>query len=189
MSLEFTFDDNAHEYARLDGRPIPHITGMLEQCGEIDDRWYTEESSARGTAVHKLTADFDLGALEPERCQSRYKGYLLGHVETVGILRPEFKQIEEPMAHPTYGFAGRPDRIALIYMLLSILEIKTGQKEKCHQIQTALQAILASARYGVPCEAIPRYCLYLKDNGKYKLERHDKLTDFHRAAEIIRRCC
>jgi hypothetical protein len=189
MSLEFTYDDGAHAYARLDGRPIPHITGMLERAGEIDDRWYTEESSARGTHVHKLTADFDLGALEPARCQSRFKGYLLGHVAAVGILRPEFKQIEEPMAHPTYHFAGRPDRIALIYMLLSILELKSGGKEKSHQIQTALQAILAAARYGIPAEAIPRYCLYLQDNGRYKLERHDKQKDFVRAYEIIRQCC
>lgn len=189
MSLEFTFDDNSHEYARLDGRELPHITGMLEQCGEIDDRWYTEESSARGTAVHKLTADFDLGALEPARCQSRFKGYLLGHVTTVQILRPEFKQIEEPMASARYGFAGRPDRIALIFALLSILEIKTGQKEKSHQLQTALQAILAAERYGIPADAWPRYCLYLKDSGRYKLERHDKAADFTKAREIIKRCC
>src|SRR5574341_1863405 len=47
--LPFRFDALNHEYLSVaTGEVFPHITGMLEQTGWIDDRWYTEESSDRG---------------------------------------------------------------------------------------------------------------------------------------------
>jgi hypothetical protein len=81
-SAVFRFDAVNHEYIDpSSGSVFPHITGMLQQTGWIDDTWYTEESSARGRAVHRLTADFDLGALHVDSCVSRYRPYLLGHVK------------------------------------------------------------------------------------------------------------
>jgi hypothetical protein len=39
---------------------------MLEKTGWVDDLWMTEDGQgARIGAVHKLTADYDLGALDP----------------------------------------------------------------------------------------------------------------------------
>lgn len=193
-SAPFRFDANLHEYIDALGVVRPHITGMLEACGEIDDRWYTEESSERGRHVHSLTADFDLGALEVKTCVSPWRGYLLGHVAATDVMRGhglEWHDVEVPLMHPVYYYGGRPDRVATYSGLGAIVEGKSGDIEKSHQIQTALQAILVSA-CGVlplPPEAIARFCLYWRDNGKYKLIEHRERRDFNRAREIIRRCC
>ena len=188
QAVAFSFDAAAHEY-RAGGAVLPHITGMLEQTGWIDDRWFKEEHSIRGQAVHKLTADYDLGALEPKSCTSHYKGWLLGHVEAMKILRPEILEVETPLVHSKFRFGGRPDRVARVHGQLGILELKSGGKEKSHPIQTALQAILASEEHSLPPEAWARYCIYLKPNGKFKCERHDRGSDFTEAYAIIRRCC
>lgn len=188
-AVEFHYDDDKHEYTDAAGETLPHITGMLERCGWIDDRWFKEEHSIRGTAVHKLTADYDLGALDPKSCTSHYKGWLLGHVKCMSILRPEILEVEVPRIHPDFRFGGRIDRILKVYRQLTISEIKSGGPEKAHQIQTALQAILASVEYGLPAEAWPRYAEYLQRDGKFKFVPHDKRADFDEAYRIIRRCC
>jgi len=186
----FRFDPGPHEYLDIEtGEVFPHITGMLEQTGWIDDRWYTEESSDRGTAVHKLTADYDLGALHVESCQSRFRGYLLGHVKAVSIARPKWLHIEEPFVHPVFRYGGRPDRDCIAYNLRSTWELKSGAPERAHQVQTALQAILIAVEANLPPESIGRFCEYVKDNGKFKIERHVDRRDFDEARRVIRACC
>jgi hypothetical protein len=186
----FRFDAGAHEYLDIEtGEVFPHITGMLETTGWIDDRWYTEESSDRGTAVHQLTAAYDLGALHVESCQSRFRGYLLGHVKAVSIARPKWLHIEEPMVHPVFRFGGRPDRDCIAYGLRATWELKSGDPERSHQIQTALQAILIAVDANLPPESIGRFCEYVKDKGKFKVERFIDRRDFDEARRIIRACC
>lgn len=189
----FRFDDAAHEYLdTATGEVLPHITGMLDRTGWIDDRWYTEESCERGRQVHSLTAAYDLGAIADPRAEvSKYKGWLLAHVKAMNTIapRPEIHAVEEPSVHPTLHFGGQPDRRGLYYRLRGVLEIKSGGPERSHQIQTALQAILEAPKYGIPPEAMIRLCLYLKDNGKFKLEEHKARRDFDEARRVIRVCC
>jgi hypothetical protein len=189
----FRFDAANHEYINPStGLVYPHITGMLEATGWIDDTWFTEEHSARGTAVHRLTADFDLGALDVASCVSRYRGYLLAHVAAMGILKAqglEVLSVEEPIVHPTLGFGGRPDRVIRLARAIGLLEGKSGGPDKSHQIQTALQAILIGPEYRLPPESILRYCLYWKDSGKFKLELHKDRHDFVEARKVIKSCC
>lgn len=189
MKAEFRFNADAHEYIDLaSGEVLPHITGMLERAGWIDDRWYTEESSARGTAVHRLTADYDLGALDVASCESIFRAYLLGHVKCMSILKPKVLAVEEPMAHRTLRFGGRPDRDVITFGARGTLEIKSGGPERGHQIQTALQAILIADEAGLPPESLTRHALYLKPNGKFKLEEHKNRKDFDEAYRVIREC-
>lgn len=186
----FRFDAMNHEYVDLDtGAVLPHITGMLERAGLVDDTWYTEESSARGTAVHRLTADFDLGAVDVASCVSRYRGYLLGHVKAMSILQPEILSVEEPIVHPVYKFGGRPDRDLVLRRIRGVWEIKSGVEAKSHQVQTALQAILVAVDAGIPPEGLQRNCCYLKDKGKFKVIEHRDRRDFDEANRIIRLCC
>lgn len=191
-SLPFRFDVVEHVYTALDtGQELPHCTGMLEHCGYINSRWYTEESARRGQAVHKLTADFDLGALDVPSCVSPFRGYLLAHVAAMGMLRPEIVAVEEPLVHPRFRFGGRPDRAWLLYGLETTADEKTGDQENWHGIQTALHAIL---RHGagetlLPPEHVARYSLYLRANGKFYVEEHKDRCDFDKAYEVIRECC
>lgn len=186
--VAFNFDHVNHVYT-VDGRPVPHITGMLEAAGLIDSTWYSEESCDRGTAVHDLTAAYDLGALDPRTLVSSFRGYLLAHVAAMQVLRPTHLAIEEPEVHPHYRFGGRPDRISKIYKVLTVLEVKSGAKEKSHQVQTALQAILVAWRYGLQPHMLQRMALYVKDTGKFDLQHHRDRSDFDKAMLVIRECC
>lgn len=190
----FRFDQVGHEYIDLaTGNVLPHITGLLKAAGLVDDQFYTAASRDRGTAVHKLCADWDLGAIEPKDlpgCTSVFKGWLLAHVKAMGILRPEILTVEEPRVHPSpLKFGGRPDRVVRINGLLSVLEIKSGAPEKCHGVQTALQSMLESHEYGIPAKAFARFALYLSGNGRFKLEEFKDARDFDTALSIVKRFC
>lgn len=191
MPTAFRFDALEHEYFLAGGDKVWSITQMIERCGLIDTEWFTEESKIRGTAVHDLTAAYDLGALDPDTCRSKYRGWLLGHVAATKILKPTWRHIEEPMVHGRLRFGGRPDRVGRVFKLHTIVEIKSGAVEKCHQVQTALQAILVSAESGTPLppEHWQRMALYLKPNGAYSLVHHRDRRDFDEARRIIKRCC
>lgn len=189
LADSFRFDAEAHEYISLvDGQVLPHITGMLERTGWIDDTWMTEESSERGRCVHALTAEYDLAGLELETCVSRYRGYLLAHAAAMRALRPTWTAIEEPVVHPLLRFGGRPDRVGRVQQLQTVLEVKSGVEAPSHAIQTALQAILVSAYAPLPAAQWRRLALYLKANGKYKLIEHRDRRDFDEAHRIIRVC-
>lgn len=187
--LPFHFDPADHRYTTLDGQVLPSITQMLDKTGWIDDRWYTEESSVRGTAVHDLTASYDMGALDPSTLESRYKGYVLAYVALSHVLRPEWEEIETMDAHPQLHFAGRPDRKGKVFKVRTVADLKTGAKEKSHQIQTALQAILVSWRSSLPPHAWQRLNLYIKASGRYSVEHHRDRRDLDEAYRIIKVCC
>lgn len=188
-SIPFRFDEGQHAYTLAEtGEVRPHITGMLEKTGWIDDTWYTEESCVRGTAVHRLTADYDLGVLDPDYT-SGYKGWVDAYVEAIGLVRATIVSVEEPLMHPVYRYGGRIDRVVLIAGVKGIIEIKTGGKEKSHQIQTALQAILLSPFVNLPPWAIARRSIYVKENGKYKCPPHEDRRDFDEAHRIIKETC
>lgn len=190
----FRFDKASHTYTDLlTGEELPYISAMLERGGWHPYQFYTEESRDRGTAVHSLCADYDLEALDLATCTSKYKGYLLAHVAAVGILRPTFHSIEEPRVHPRFRFGGRPDRGMTMDLLGGVWEVKSGQEEKGHRIQTALQAILEETETRVPAESQARVCCYVKANGKFKVIQHHKepghRRDFDEARRIVRLCC
>ena len=195
LRSEFRFDPDLHEYSDSRGDVLPHITGMLERTGWIDDTWYTDESCERGRVVHGATADWDMGALDLETYVSKYRPWLLSYVGASRILKPIHDAIEAPAVHPTFRFGGRPDRRCRIYSIRTILEIKTNNKgwnlEKAHPIQTALQAILVSATSPLPAEAWQRFALYCRPDGKFRLEDHQKTKrkDFAEAYRIIGVCC
>ncbi len=195
--FRFRFDAVRHDYIGLGddaGVVYPHITSMLDSAGLVDDLWLTEESSERGSAVHAMTADYDLGALHPDTVVSVHRGYLLAYVKAISIVRPEILAVEEPLVHPVFKFGGRPDRDVRLFGLRGVLEIKSGIKTKAHQVQTALQAVLLSAKCGVHAEHLGRWCLYLKATGKFTLEDHnlnqfERVTAFAKAREILARVC
>lgn len=188
MGTVFRFDAIQHAYY-YDGVRVPSITQMLLTTGWVDDTYYTEASRIRGTAVHDLATAYDLGALDPKDCESRYKGWFLGYVAAMKPLQPAWEDIELPSVHPLHKFGGRPDRRGRVFRVQTILEIKSGAKEKAHKIQTALQAILVNAEHPLPPEHYQRLACYVKRTGKFSVEQHDQRADFDEARRIIKRCC
>lgn len=184
----FSFDANAHQYIANDtGEVLPHITGLLSSAGYIDDRWYKEEHSARGQAVHSLCAAYDLGAIEDlASVTSSVKGYLAAHVAAMAAIRPTWEHVEVPFVNWTHRFGGRPDRVGIIDGGLAVLDVKSGQPTKAAPVQTALQAIIIAPSYRVPAESILRFGLYVKKTGRFKLVPHTDPRDFENAYAAIR---
>lgn len=186
--MEFRYSAEGHTYTSLDsGEVFPSVTQLLRRAGLVDDRWYTQESRDRGTAVHRLTTDYDLGALEDvDGCTSRYKGWLHAHVACMQALRPVLLQVEQPLVHPVLRFGGRPDRIVRLYGIRGPFEIKSGGPEKAHAIQTALQAILDSMEAGIPPDVLGRWAAYYQENGKFKVEAFTDRRDIDKAFRILK---
>ncbi len=189
----FRFDAQAHEYVELaSGLVLPHITGMLEQCGYSDPRYYTIESRERGHAVHSMTAALDLGGIEASDVpltRSAYKGYLQAYQRCRDVVGFEIEKVEEPMVHSRFRFGGRPDRVIRLDGRRGVLEIKSGQREKGHAIQTWLQAMLESDECGIPPEHLARWVVYLKNSGKFEWDEFDKPGDRYKAMEVVAECC
>ena len=136
----FRFDEAEHAYY-LDGKRIPSITQLLDMGGLVNGAaYFTEESRRRGTEVHALCADWDMGALDPsvltsnESWASLAKGeisrrpYLMAYMAACAALKPKWEAIEEADVHPRYGFAGRTDRVGIVLGKQTVLEIKSGAK-------------------------------------------------------------
>lgn len=180
------FDAATHTYT-LDGCPVPSITQMLEAAGKVKGgRFYTEAGRDRGTNVHRLTLDYDLGALDLDDVVSRHRGYLLGWAKASAFLAPSWRALEEPFVHPL-GFGGTPDRGGVALKLESVLEIKTGDVEAWHGLQLALQAILVGHHWHIRPEAIARWAVYLRANGRFKLMQFEDRAELNEARGIIRK--
>lgn len=184
----FRFEESTHTYSDLTGRPIPSITQLLKRAGYINTEWFTEAGRDRGTQVHALTADYDLGVLSFDDLQtlvSPYRGYVLGWAQAMKLLSHEWTVIEEGIAHPTMKFAGKPDRGGIVFARPACNELKTGAKEAWHGLQVAMQCLLLESRLGCPAEQINRYATYLKPDGRFKIEQFKDRTDFARARKIV----
>lgn len=185
--IPFRFDPDGHRYL-VENRQVPNITTMLETTGWVDSTWYTEEGRRRGTAVHRLTTDYDLGALELATCTSEFKHYLLHYADAVRIVRPAWQHVEVPFVHEQFRFGGRPDRVGRVFGALAVVEIKSGAPEKSHGVQLALQAYLVAPVLGLPPELLQRYVFYAGPK-KCKVDELVNRRDFAEARKVIRTCC
>ena len=146
--MGLAFLPETHEYLdRATGQILPSITAMLQRAGLVDDRWFTEASRERGSAVHQWCLDYDLGALRPELMPPSYAPYCAAYRDALTVLTPTWEHCEVPMAHPD-GWAGRPDRVGTMHGKPTVLEIKTGGYAPEHRVQTALQALLVGHNEG-----------------------------------------
>ena len=193
------FDEAAHQYIDLNtGEILPSTTQLLVRAGEVTEDYYTEEGRERGSQVHRLTLDFDLGAIEIEDVVSAYRGYLLAYAAlTEAVQRPTFLSLEEPIRHRVLNYATTPDRVAHVFKLLSVAEIKSGPyvypKKKGrpgpHELQTAFQALAVASQLHVRPEIIARWGFYIQADGKFKVQQFVNHADIRRAREIIREFC
>jgi len=188
MSSTFSFDSHVHEYIDdQTGAVMPHITGMLEQAGKVNAQWFKPEHCHRGERVHRLTADLDMGvfASAKDLIAGDVLGYIHAYERFLAELAPEWEHIEVPFVNWTWYFGGRPDRYGLVQGAKSLCDIKSGIETPAARIQTALQAILLEPHVGLPAEGIPRYALYLKKTGRYKLKPHTDMKELDEARRIL----
>ncbi len=157
-----TFDPILHEYR--DGETIiPSVTQILKAAGRIDDRWFTAESRARGSAVHSLCQRYAQG----ERFDAL--GRPLDSLEYVNALaawfadrKPYAIATESMIDHALNGkrYAGTYDGLFEIDGKLILTDYKTGTGLKWHPAQIAAYALKVNPHRGL--------MLYLRPDGRYR---------------------
>ena len=166
-----SFDPETHQY-RVDGEKVLSVTQVLNVCGLIDDTWYTEEGGQRGQAIHLATQLYDEDDLDWESVSPEISSYLDAYRKFRQEVSFEPDLIEHPLYSPTYRYAGTPDRTGIMNGENVIFEIKSGQKAKWHQLQTAGYALLIDHN-------VERYVVYLSGNGSYRLDQHRNSSDMN----------
>jgi hypothetical protein len=192
----FRFDPARHEYF-LGEQRIPSITQLMEMGGKVKGKQYfTEAHRQRGTEVHRLCAEFDMGALNIDQCQSELRGHVAGYADAIRQMTPSrfdgvqgWEEIEVADFHPLYRFGGRRDRVGVVWARKTVFELKSGVRSKEHGIQLALQALLAEARYHLPGAMWQRLAGYTTTAGKCNVYEFDNPLDFHEAMNLIARFC
>ena len=158
------FDEEKHLYT-LDGRRLISVT---EALGLVDDRWKAEPYYLlRGKYVHKATELYDLGELDESTVDPMIHPYLDGYVKFRKDTAFESIHIEQPLYHPSYFYAGKPDRIGPLRDAHVIIDLKTGVKAKVDELQGAAYWELCRVN-NIPAKKV--FDLYLNDDGTYKLE-------------------
>lgn len=182
---KFWFDDKTHAYG-LGEQPLGGFTQVFKSLGLAGNNpFYTESGRDRGKAVHLLCQALDEGReideskIEDARTLGRFQAYKRFKAETGFI--PD--QIENPVFNAPLLIACIPDRTGRLSGVVVTVDIKGGAKAAWHPWQTAWQNLCLFENYA----SYPRYALYLKDTGRYKLEPHEDPYDFEvaRAAAII----
>jgi len=174
IDAEFKFDEMEHAYF-LNGKRLPSVTQILKFANLVDDRFFTEEARARGTAVHKAIwydIQNDLGEVHPAiepYVQSWYRFRESTKIE------PIMELCERPQFHPVYHYGGTPDIIAILNGRHVLIDIKSGTIEGAH-FQTAAYWEMPSIRNLVPYEN--RFTLRLSEEGGLpKLKNYSDKTD------------
>lgn len=166
------FEPEAHRYFS-DGNEYPSVTKIIDHFELSPDyeRFGTDASRDFGKAVHRvceLHDKNDLGnydtALEP---------YLNGYKKFLDHFKPKWQLIETPLMSKIWGFAGTPDRFGIIKKN-TLIDLKSGSAEPCHQIQTGAYKILVEENLKIKVRE--RLSLYLMPND-FRLIEHKNRCD------------
>ncbi len=175
------FQPKDHRYF-LDGREIPSNTTMIKEAGLIDDRWFTEESRERGTAVHQAChflceKDLDWSTVRPD-----YVPYVQACADFIKTTGFQVERNEFPVwSH--HGYATTPDAMGILDGRRSLINFKTGSISRWVPLQLYGEKIAVNERIQEQVEPwtggleyinghpYPErvYALELRANGKWKL--------------------
>ena len=151
----------------------PSVTTIIgETCskGKFFDEWLMknglnaiklrDEAADRGTAVHEKVEELLDGnevKIDNEFIQKSLMSFEKWYFE----IKPSVITKELFLYHKEVPWAGTPDIIALINNRLSIIDIKTGDYRKTHEIQQLMYMVLWN-RIFPECPIQDLYGLYLK---------------------------
>ena len=154
----------------VDGKAFyPSVTTILQ---DVLKYYYAPGNAEyRGNVVHSLTEKIDKGEMTiNDVLDDTMLPYVQAYENWKRDIDPYIKEVELTLYSPKYGYAGTLDRIVEIESKTYVLDIKTGSKAKHYRLQLAGYSLL----YSHVCNVIlPRIILYLKDNGKYKMEIYE----------------
>lgn len=164
------FDEAKHQY-KVDGKVVPSVTEILEHItavgyGKVNPS-ILEEAKERGTAVHEMTENTDLG-FEPEYVDPFIEGYIVAYLRFLNDYDVEWDYIEHRFYEPLRGFCGTADRVGKLDGHPCVLDIKTASSPSADQ-KIAVCCQTAAYNAGLGDVGYDRYALYLHSDGSYDL--------------------
>lgn len=183
VSAVLEFDGDAHAY-RLNGRPVPGVTQVLEPLNQFDDipPEVLAAAAERGRQVHEACHLHNVDDLDWSSLSEEVAGYVTGYVRFLRESRLQVFLSEARVASPKYGYAGtldlfgalptsrKADRAALI----DVKSTAAFPRPVGPQVAAYAQALQETTGD----KASARYCLHLRPNGTYKLHALTGQQDF-----------
>lgn len=168
-----TFDPELHEY-RFAGQVVPHVSDFSDRLKDLG--WATPEQIAaageRGTDVHYATVLNDLNDLVEGSVTDEVRPFLNAYRKFMREVKPEWYEIEKPVYHPTFKYAGTLDRAGLVLGKFGIVDLKTGIQTPVTGLQLGGYELAWNAGgYGPTVQT--RIGLYLRKDGTYKMVPYD----------------
>ncbi len=166
---EVHFDEATHIYT-VRGQVVPSVTQVLQSAGLVDDRWFNEAARDRGRIVAiaiELHSKKNL-----QYVPDGYQGYVDAWEKFLAETGFVPREVETPLYNSVYGYAGTSDAVGDMPGYRSaIVDVKTGCEAPHYPIQTAGYAGFYAAVHD-------RLCLFLRDNGTYKMRLHNNPRDW-----------
>ena len=147
--------------------------GMLAMSGTK----VMEDATKRGTAIHELTEEWDLGniPMKPEDYNEELLPYLKAYKQFIEEHQPIYIRCEQRVFYSQWETSGTIDRIYVREnskgdLILGILDLKTGGHtlkniHQLHMYASMLQSVLGIRK------PIEKNLLYLSSTGIYKMRR------------------
>ena len=145
---------------------FPRVTGVMRALNLIDDRWFSEEGRARGTAVHLALRFYAENDLAWDSVDPVIRPFVEAGVRFLEDAKaPRNADVEIEVVHEGYGYVGHPDWLGELFGQDSVLDYKSGGLDKnLAGIQTAAYELAL-----VKNPHRRRLALQLFPNGRYKL--------------------
>ena len=179
-NLTLTFNEDLHKYTDANGLTIPSVTQILKTAGLVNLDWIPaeilEQKADLGKKVHSATELYDKEDLNFDALHPVLKSYIDGWVKFRKDFNFEPTEIELQLLHAAYRYAGRIDRVGMMGKDLTILDIKSGTKQKTHAIQTAGYELLYNQNKKAKELIKRRIVVYLSPTG-YEVEEHKDKND------------
>jgi len=126
LSRSLEFDEVAHSYI-VNGVSIPSVTEIVSPITYSKysvPNAVVDQAAYRGTIVHQMCADYDLGIIDDDyEVETELALYLAAWMQFCKDYQPEWEYVEAKMAD--MNFAGTVDRIGIIDGKRTIVDIKT----------------------------------------------------------------
>lgn len=159
------FNEDLHEY-RIEGRKVPSVSEIISGIG-LNDFSHVQPDvllakQKIGTAVHHLSHLYDSNNLA--KCSEDLMPWLESYKQFRSKFPMSLMISEVRLASKKYKFAGRLDRVFIIENRKGILvDLKTGDKNKSHNLQKAGYKILVEENYPIKLKELWTY--YIKPGG------------------------
>ncbi len=172
---ELKFDEAEHRYT-LEGRTLPSVTGILDECGIVDKSFYTDSARIRGTFVHKAIALDCRGGVDPATIDSIIKPYFEAWLKFKAQVKPLILGSEIRVLNRLLGYAGTLDLLIKIppSPTVWLVDIKSGGLANWTAIQLAGYFL---AENDLKIKPGARAGLQLKDDGNYNFKPYENPND------------